>query len=74
MREHGLLCKKFGRKGNRYNSFKGEIGKIADNLLDRNFNVDHLNEVWVSDGKEFKIKGSEKRFYLSPMMDLLMVK
>lgn len=70
MRENSLLCTKFHRKSRSYRSFKGEVGKIANNLVDRNFKVNKLNEVWVSDVTEFKIKGTEKRLYLSPVMDL----
>lgn len=70
MRENQLLCTKFHRKSRRYRSFKGEVGKIANNLLNRNFKTERLNEVWVSDVTEFKVKGTEKRLYLSPMMDL----
>src|SRR5699024_11346946 len=37
MRENQLLCVKFRRKSRRYSSFKGEVGTIADNHLDRQF-------------------------------------
>lgn len=60
MRENNLLCKKFHRRSRGYSSFKGEVGKIADNLLDRNFKVNRPNEVWVSDVTEFKIHNSER--------------
>lgn len=70
MRENELLCKKFHRKNKRYSSYKGEIGKISDNLLDRNFRVDKANKVWVSDITEFKIHQSETKLHLSPIMDL----
>lgn len=70
MREHDLRCSKFYRRSRRYNSFKGEIGKIADNIVDRNFTVKEANKVWVSDVTEFKIPGSQLKLYLSPIMDL----
>ena len=70
MRENNLLCTKFHRKSRKYNSFKGEVGKIADNILNRKFKVKKENEVWVSDVTEFKIQGSDKKLYLSPIMDL----
>ena len=70
MRENNLLCKKFHRRSRGYSSFKGEVGKIADNLLDRNFKVNRPNEVWVSDVTEFKIHNSDAKLYLSPIMDL----
>lgn len=70
MRENNLLCKKFHRRSRGYSSFKGKVGKIAENILDRNFEVNKPNEVWVSDVTEFKIPNSETKLYLSPIMDL----
>lgn len=70
MRENGVLCTKFNRRSRKYSSFKGEVGRIADNLLDRNFKVKTVNEVWVSDVTEFKIHNSDTKLYLSPIMDL----
>lgn len=52
----------------RYKSYRGEVGKTADNLLQRNFNADRPNQKWVTDVTEFKV-GQEK-VYLSPIIDL----
>ena len=71
MRINNLLCEKFHRRSRGYSSFKGEVGKIANNILDRRFGVNKPNEVWVSDVTEFKIYGSKIKLYLSPIMDLL---
>lgn len=70
MRENHLLCVKFTRKSRRYRSFKGEVGTIAENHLNRHFVTRKPNEVWVSDVTEFKVTNSEEKLYLSPMMDL----
>ena len=70
MKENNLLCKKFHRRNRRYNSYKGKVGKIAENVLDRKFKVNKPNEVWLSDVTEFKIDNSERKLYLSPIMDL----
>lgn len=70
MRENNLLCTKFTRRNRGYSSFKGEVGKIADNKLNRKFQVSNFNEVWVSDVTEFKILNTDKKLYLSPIMDL----
>lgn len=70
MKENNLLCSKFHRKSRRYSSFKGKVGKIANNILNRKFAVKETNEVWVSDVTEFKILGSQLKLYLSPIMDL----
>ncbi len=52
----------------KYRSYKGTVGKIAPNILDRNFNAEKPNEKWVTDLTEFKLFG--EKLYLSPMLDL----
>jgi putative transposase len=52
----------------RYRSYKGEVGKIAPNVLQRNFNADKPNEKWVTDVTEFSLLGT--KLYLSPILDL----
>ncbi len=52
----------------RYRSYKGTIGKIAPNLLERNFHAERPNEKWVTDITEFKLFG--EKLYLSPILDL----
>jgi putative transposase len=66
MRQLGLLS--HVRRRRRYNSFKGEAGQIAPNLLDRDFDAEKPNEKWVTDVTEFRI--GESKVYLSPVMDL----
>ena len=56
------------RKKRKYSSYRGTIGKIADNLLKRNFKADKPNEKWVTDVTEFKV--NEEKLYLSPIIDL----
>ncbi len=52
----------------RYKSFKGSIGIVAPDLLQRNFNAEAPNQKWVTDVTEFKV-GDEKG-YLSTVKDL----
>lgn len=52
----------------RYHSWKGNVGKAAPNLLQRDFNADKANEKWVTDVTEFAVEG--KKLYLSPVLDL----
>lgn len=52
----------------KYRSYKGLVGKIAPNILDRQFKATRPNEKWVTDVTEFKV-GDEKLF-LSPVLDL----
>jgi transposase InsO family protein len=65
MKELGLKCIVRMKK---YRSYKGEVGKTAPNLLNRNFKAENPNEKWVTDITEFKLFG--EKLYLSPMLDL----
>ena len=55
-------------KNNKYHSYKGEIGKVADNLLNRNFHAGKPFEKLTTDITEFKI--GEEKVYLSPVLDM----
>lgn len=52
----------------RYRSYKGLVGKIAANLLERKFVAQRPNQKWTTDVTEFKV--GLKKLYLSPVMDL----
>ena len=65
MQELGLRSK-VRRK--RYVSYRGKAGKVADNLLCRQFSALGPNEKWVTDVTEFNVKG--EKLYLSPILDL----
>lgn len=65
MREEGLLCQ-IRRK--RYDSYRGEQGKAAKNVLDRDFATEGPMEKLVTDVTEFK--GARGKTHLSPVMDL----
>ena len=56
------------RKNDKYHSYKGEVGRIADNLLKRDFYAEKPFEKLATDVTQFKV-GDEK-IYLSPVMDL----
>ena len=60
------LSSKVRRK--KYKSYKGEIGKIAPNLIERDFEAKRPNEEWVTDITEFALLG--QKIYLSPILDL----
>ena len=65
MKELGLVCRVRIKK---YRSYKGEVGKIAPNLLNRNFYAEKPNRKWVTDVTEFSLFG--QKMYLSPILDL----
>lgn len=52
----------------KYKSYKGEQGKIAPNILERNFKALAPNKKWATDITEFNLGG--KKLYLSPIIDL----
>ena len=52
----------------KYKSYKGELGKIAPNILNRNFKAASPNQKWATDITEFNVLG--KKLYLSPIIDL----
>ena len=65
MKELGLICRVRMKK---YRSYKGEVGKIAPNLLKRDFSTTAPNQKWVTDVTEFSLFG--EKLYLSPILDL----
>ena len=65
MQKLGLVCCVRMKK---YRSYKGEVGKIAPNLLNRDFHTEKTNKKWVTDVTEFKLFG--EKLYLSAILDL----
>ncbi|GGD29889.1 transposase [Pontibacillus salipaludis] len=65
MRELGL---KSTVRRKKYISYKGQVGKTADNILDRSFTAQGPNQKWVTDITEFRVLG--EKMYLSPVQDL----
>lgn len=65
MKECGL---KSVVKVKKYRSYKGQQGKIAPNLLGRDFSTNAPCQKWVTDVTEFNVRG--KKLYLSPILDL----
>ncbi len=56
------------RKNDKYHSYKGEVGKVADNLLNRDFYADKPFEKLTTDVTQFNV--CDDKVYLSPVMDL----
>ena len=65
MKQLGLVCLVRMKK---YRSYKGEVGKTAPNLLNRDFHAERPNQKWVTDVTEFSLFG--QKLYLSPILDL----
>jgi len=65
MKQEQLTCRVRMKK---YRSYKGEVGKIAPNLINRDFHADCPNQKWTTDITEFSLFG--QKLYLSPILDL----
>lgn len=65
MKVMGLACRIRIKK---FKTYKGEMGKKAANLLNRNFTATAPNQKWVTDVTEMKIHG--EKLYLSALLDL----
>jgi len=61
----GLKCK---IRKVRYRSYKGDVGKIALNVLDRDFKATLPNRKWTTDVTQISIK--DEKIYLSPILDM----
>lgn len=57
------------RKSKKLTTYRGTIGHIAPNYLERHFTATKPNQKWVTDVTEFKAKDGNK-VYLSPILDL----
>ncbi|MCU5276827.1 IS3 family transposase [Bacillus cereus] len=52
----------------KYRSYRGKVGKVAPNVLKRDFKASRPNEKWVTDVTEVHLFG--EKLYLSPILDL----
>ena len=62
-----LGLKPLKRNKRKYSSYKWTVGKIADNLINRDFEADKPNKKWYTDVTEFNLRG--EKIYLSPIID-----
>lgn len=62
-----LGLKPLKRNKRKYSSYKGTVGKIADNYIKREFYADKPNKKWYTDVTEFNLRG--EKIYLSPILD-----
>ncbi len=52
----------------KYRSYRGEVGKIAPNIINRDFHADRPNQKWTTDITEFQL--FDRKMYLSPILDM----
>ena len=65
MHEMGLMGK---RPKEKYHSYKGETGKVADNIIARDFHADEPLKKWSTDVSQFSLPWG--KCYLSPILDM----
>ena len=56
------------RPKEKYHSYKGKVGKTADNIIGRDFNASRPNQKWTTDVSQFNF--SWGKCYLSPILDM----
>ena len=56
------------RPKEKYHSYKGDVGRIADNLINRDFSTKAPLEKWTTDVSQFSF--SWGKCYLSPILDM----
>ena len=73
----GLQVTSFTRRSRKYNSYKGKVGKVAPNRINRRFRTNIPHQKITTDTTEFKYyeiddKGRMiiKKLYLDPFMDM----
>lgn len=64
----GILNLKCESRKVRYRSYKGEVGKIAPNVLQRDFKASLPNQKWTTDVTQMRIK--DQKIYFSPILDM----
>lgn len=64
----GQMSLKAKRKTQHYRSYIGEIGRVAPNVLNRDFRASAPNRKWATDVTQVKIK--DRWIYLSPILDM----
>jgi putative transposase len=67
MKELGLTARI--RRKRKYSSYQGEVGKKAENLIQRQFEASKPLEKCYTDVTEFAIPASSQKLYLSPVLD-----
>ncbi|MCT3216062.1 hypothetical protein EFO90_17220 [Lactiplantibacillus plantarum] len=72
MRENNLLCQAFNRRTKKYNSYKGTVGTVAHNRLNRRFKTDRPFQKSVTDVTEVRWGNQtiNERAYFTAYIDL----
>ena len=76
-RKLGITCIKFTRKSRKFSTYRGTVGKIAKNLVNRRFYTSVPYQKLTTDTTEFKYYSTDlegrmiiKKAYLDPFLDM----
>lgn len=77
MNKLDIICTKFTRKSRKFSTYKGTVGKVAENLINRRFYTSVPYQKITTDTTEFKyyVTNSDgkiiiKKAYLDPFLDM----
>ena len=65
MKQLGLAGK---RPKEKYHSYRGEVGKVVANIINRDFSTDRALQKWTTDVSQFTLPWG--KCYLSPILDM----
>ena len=65
MNQLALLGK---RPKEKYHSYKGDVGKVADNIINRDFSTEKPLQKWTTDVSQFNLPWG--KCYISPILDM----
>ena len=77
IKENNLQVRTYHKKNGKLNTYKGTVGEVADNIIDRNFKSDKPHKKITTDTTEFKYYEKDKsgnyqikKAYLNPFLDM----
>ena len=56
------------RPKEKYHSYKGDVGKVADNIINRDFSTEKPLQKWTTDVSQFNLPWG--KCYISPILDM----
>lgn len=65
MNRLGLAGKRLKEK---YHSYRGEVGKVAEYIINRDFSAEKPLQKWTTDVSQFNL--SWRKCYISPILDM----
>lgn len=77
IKENNLQVRTYHKKNGKLNTYKGKVGEVADNVIDRNFKSDRPHKKITTDTTEFKYYEKDKsgnyqikKAYLNAYLDM----